>query len=533
MRQFYLTFFLILFSITIIPQVQNSVLLGSLNPYPSIGYNDCWGYVDAQGREYALLGTQHGTSIINVTNPAAPVEAAFIPGPPSLWREIKTHSHYMYVVTEGTGTGKGLQIVDLSQLPASATLVNTVTTWFQRAHNLYIHDGYAYIVGTDNGGGMHILDLTNPVNPVRTAYYTTSGYIHDVYVWNDTAYASSEDTYDMVFLGNKSLPVRVNASTALPGIYAHSGWLTEDKRYFIACEEFNVRDITVWDLHNRTWDLVVPQWQLPTGGHVHNVFVRGNFAYVAYYTDGLVILDVSNPVSPVKVGQYDTYPTPNTSYDGAWGCWPYLPSGNVIVSDMSTGLYMVDFLLDPVPVELTSFTASASNNSVVLNWSTATEQNNRGFEVQKSFDDQNWRTLAFITGNGTTAEISRYSYKDENPVQGKNFYRLVQYDFDGTEKEYNSISVDFNSAPEFTIEQNYPNPFNPSTAIKFTIPSESHVNLEVFNSLGEKVTTLVNEVKPSGSYTVDFNAAELTSGIYIARIASDGHSKFIKMNLIK
>jgi choice-of-anchor B domain-containing protein len=520
-------------SISISPQVQNSTLLGTLNQYPSIGYNDCWGYVDSQGREYALLGTQHGTSIINVTNPATPVQVAFIPGPPSLWREIKTHSHYMYVVTEGTTTGKGLQIVDLSQLPTTATLVNTVTTWFQRAHNLYIHDGFCYIVGTDNGGGMHVLDLTDPVNPVRTAYYTTSGYIHDVYVWNDTAYASSEDTYDMVFLGNKSLPVRVNQSAALPGIYAHSGWLTSDKRYFIACEEFNQRDITVWDLQSRSWNLVVPNWQMPTSSYVHNVFVRGIYAYVSYYTEGLVVLDLTNPSSPVKVGQYDTYPGGGLIYDGAWGCYPFLPSGNVVVSDMSTGLYMVDFLLDPVPVELTSFTASALNNAVEVKWSTATEQNNRGFEVQRSADMSNWRTLSFIEGKGTTAEVSDYSYIDSNPFKGKNYYRLIQYDFDGTFKEYDAIEANVSLVADFTIDQNYPNPFNPSTTIKFGIPSESHVNLEIFNSLGERVSTLVNEVKPAGSYTIDFNASGLTSGVYIAKIAASGQSKFIKMNLIK
>ena len=173
-------------------------LLSHFNQYPGAGYNDIWGYVDGIGNEYALLGVRTGTSIVNLADPQNPVEVAFIPGPQSIWRDIKVHSTYAYVVTERTGSGQGFQIIDLSQLPTTATLVNTIDTWFSRAHNIFIDDGFAYVIGTESGGGMHILDLSDPVNPVRTAYYTGSRYIHDVYVWNDTVVACAEDIYDLV-----------------------------------------------------------------------------------------------------------------------------------------------------------------------------------------------------------------------------------------------------------------------------------------------------------------------------------------------
>ncbi len=325
---------------------QNVDLLGSLNPYPNLDYSDIWGYADG-GREYALLGVAGGTSIIDITNPAVPVEVDFIPGPfapPYEWRDIKTHLNYAYIVTEGTGAGSGMQIVDLSYLPDSALLVNTYDNTFTSAHNIYIEDGFAYVVGTDLGG-MHILDLGLPVNPIETAYYSASGYIHDVYVWNDTAYASSNNTYDLVNVSNKSNPQLISASTSIPGTYAHSGWLTEDKRYFIACEEFNVRDLLVFDLIDRsTWDLVVPEWQTSSNSPIHNVFVLGDFAHISYYEDGYVVLDISNPENPQFAGQYDTYPGGSFgNYTGAWGVYPYLPSGNVIISDMVTGLYIVEF----------------------------------------------------------------------------------------------------------------------------------------------------------------------------------------------
>jgi choice-of-anchor B domain-containing protein len=237
-----------------------------------------------------------------------------------------------------------MQVVDLSYLPDSASLVYTYNATFTSAHDLFISDGYAYVVGTSSGG-MHILDLSNPTLPVQTAYYSTSGYIHDVYVWNDTAYASSENSYDLVNVSNKSNPQLVSMSAALPGIYAHSGWLTEDKRYFIACEEFNVRDLTVWDLQDRsTWNLVVPSWQMPGTSPIHNVFVLGDYAHISYYKDGYVVLDISDPTNPQLAGQYDTYPSSGGgTYNGAWGVYPYLPSGNTIISDMATGLYICKF----------------------------------------------------------------------------------------------------------------------------------------------------------------------------------------------
>jgi len=335
------TFSILLFFGAIIYGQTNIELVSNFNPYPAIGYNDIWGYVDGQGIEYALLGTRHGTSIVRLDNPSNPQEVAFIPGPQSVWRDIKVHGTYAYTVTEQTGSGQGLQIIDLSQLPISATLVNTVDTWFNHAHNIFIDDGFAYVIGTNGGGGMHILDLTDPVNPVETAYYTQSGYIHDVYVWDDTvvACAGSSGEYHLVDVSDKSNPQLISASPSIPGIYAHSGWMTEDKRYFYGTEEANVRDITVWDLQDRsTWDLVIPSWQTNSGATVHNLFIKGNYAHISYYGDGYVILDISDPETPFLAGEYST--------PSQWGCYPYLPSGLTICSDMSNGLYVFEFMPD-------------------------------------------------------------------------------------------------------------------------------------------------------------------------------------------
>jgi choice-of-anchor B domain-containing protein len=516
-------YFLILFSVQIFGQ-NNVTLLSHLNQYPSAGYNDIWGYVDGTGNEYALLGVRTGTSIVNLANPQSPVEVAFIPGPQSIWRDIKVHSTYAYVVTEQTGSGQGLQIIDLSQLPTTATLVNTIDTWFTRAHNIFIDNGFAYIIGTNSGGGMHILDLSNPVNPTRTSYYTGSGYIHDVYVWNDTVVACAEDVYDLVDVTNKSNAQLISSSIALPGIYAHSGWMTENKRYFFGTEEFNQVDITVWDLVDRTsWNLVVPSWEMPSNSTVHNLFIKGNYAHISYYSDGYVVLDISDPLNPTLAGQYDT--------PDMWGCYPFLPSGITICSDIDDGLWVFQFE-GAVPVELSSFTADAYGNFVELDWTTATETNNQGFEIQKK-SGADFYTIGFVNGSGTSTEPRNYSYKDKNLENGVYVYRLKQIDFDGTSSLSEEIMVEVSNPSDFVLNQNYPNPFNPSTNIKFSLPNSGYTNLSVYNLVGEKVSELVNEVLPEGEYNLRFDGANLPSGIYIAKLSSESFRQTIKMTLLK
>ncbi|MEJ2103096.1 MAG: T9SS type A sorting domain-containing protein, partial [Ignavibacteriaceae bacterium] len=185
-----------------------------------------------------------------------------------------------------------------------------------------------------------------------------------------------------------------------------------------------------------------------------------------------------------------------------------------------------------VPVELTSFTATAKNNSVVLNWKTSTEKNNQGFEVQKK-NGNVFFTIGFVEGKGTTTEPQQYSYIDKNLENGVYEYRLKQIDFDGSFQYSDVVNSEVNSVMEFRLQQNYPNPFNPSTKIRFSVPEKNFVNLSVFNLMGENVIEIVNEVKDSGEYEVSFNGSDLPSGIYIAKISSGEFNKTIKMSLLK
>jgi len=635
--------FLFFFGTSILAQT-NIELISNLDEH-SAGYADIWGYVDPMGNEYALLAVRDGTSIISLADPANPFEIAFIPATNTVWRDIKVHGEYAYVVSDQTNDG--LQIIDLSQLPGTATLVNQTTAFFEQSHNIFIDNGFLYVVATE-GGGMHILDLSDPVNPTETAVYNESGFIHDLYVWNDTVVActGTSGEFHLVDVSDKSNPQFISASPSIPEIYAHSGWMTEDKRYFFGTEEFNEVDITVWDLQDRTsWDLVIPSWETNSGATVHNLFILGDYAHISYYSDGYVVLDISNPEIPFLVGEYST--------SALWGCYPYLPSGITIGSDMSNGLYVFQFtaadvpptinhtpiteVLDEDPVMISAtivdneqVTAANTRYRTTINgntgdWNLVTDPNGPSNNVYEfeipgygnqttveyyiSAQDNNNNVSTSPEGGsganppGSTPPPVVYSYIIRVPgqpvINGTSpvgdttitvgtFLTIEVYatDTSGFELEYswtkNSTLLSFtgNSIPfiasanpvvprtdtitvnitngfftnsytwhitvenptgisddnqpiTYSLKQNYPNPFNPSTQIRYSIANSEFVNLSIFNSLGEKVAELINESKPSGEYTVTFDAGDFSSGVYIARITAGNFTQLIKMSFLK
>lgn len=260
-------------------------------------------------------------------------------------------------------------------------------------------------------------------------------------------------------------------------------------------------------------------------------------SYAAFYSDSVnaitgswgVIIPNNNPlgVRRIEARQMNgtLFPNAATDADGVWG------SVNTVNPVFGLAAMMIPSELAPLPVELTSFTASATGNKVVLSWSTATEVNNRAFEVERK-NNGSWKSIGSVAGNGTTTAPKSYSYLDENVGTGKIEYRLKQIDFDGSFSYSNSIEVDMTPG-EFNLAQNYPNPFNPSTVINFSLPVASSVSLSVYNTLGEKVAELVNGMMPAGNHAVVFNAAKLNSGLYIYEIKAGNFSSSRKMLLIK
>jgi hypothetical protein len=187
-----------------------------------------------------------------------------------------------------------------------------------------------------------------------------------------------------------------------------------------------------------------------------------------------------------------------------------------------------------VPVELTSFNATIKNAGVQLEWTTATEINNMGFEIQRN-QSAEWETIGFVEGSGTTSEITFYQFFNdlsEFSSSMKLNYRLKQIDLNGVFSYSNIVEVDF-LLEDYSLSQNYPNPFNPSTIISFSLTRSTFVTLKIYNVLGNEITTLVNELIPGGNHQIEFNASGLSSGIYLYTITAEDFVETKKMILIK
>jgi hypothetical protein len=234
----------------------------------------------------------------------------------------------------------------------------------------------------------------------------------------------------------------------------------------------------------------------------------------------------------------------DTEIDGSTEpTWPLAVQGVVTQYTSSSTVYndgyqlqprfMTDFMVN-VPVELASFTSIVKGNNVVLNWKTITETNNKGFEVYR-----NGNLIKFVPGFGTTTEMKSYQFTDNGLINGNYSYKLVQIDLDGTNKVVASTEVSVNSLPkQFALSQNFPNPFNPSTSIKFDLPVDSKITLQVYNMIGQVVAELADGNFAAGSHNVDFNASGLTSGMYIYNLKALGVDGKImnatrKMTLVK
>jgi choice-of-anchor B domain-containing protein len=305
-----------------------------------------WGYTDGQGREYALVGTSVGMSIIEVTDPANPVLRAEVPGPQSIWREVRTYQHYAYVTTEGGG---GLQIVDLSGLPNSVTQKiwkgnNSINNLLNTIHALQVDNNHIYLYGSNlfNGAAV-IANLSDPWNPNYVGN-TGNVYIHDGYVRNDTMYAGHIYAgYVSIFnLVNKTNPQLIQTQIT-PSAFPHNTWLSDNGRVMFTTDEKNNSYLTSYDISAlpEIKELSRIQSNPGTNSMVHNTHVLNDYAVTSWYRDGVIIVDGHRPQNLVIVGSYDTSPLSGGGSNGCWGVYPYLPSGNIIASDMEEGLYVL------------------------------------------------------------------------------------------------------------------------------------------------------------------------------------------------
>jgi choice-of-anchor B domain-containing protein len=526
---------------------ENAALLGKLAPprggRDSFKYADVWGYNAPDGREYGIIGCYDGTSIIEVTDPGNPVERAFIPGPQSfyIWREIRTHSHYAYVTQDGVSNNPnhGMQIIDLSQLPAAAALVNTYNSNLPNgtAHNLYIDNGYAYLSGTQTGNSVVILSLENPISPVEVSRWGAR-YWHDVIVKNDTIYGSagSSALVDIVDGRNKT-NLQLISQAIYPSGYTHNAWMTGDNHYLVQTDEVHDFSLNFWDMTNHLTPELVATYHGGAGSIAHNAQVRGNIAFVSYYFDGLKVIDISQRRAPVEVANYDTYPDDayqrGPGFEGAWGVYPFLASGNILISDITTGLHIVKF--NGAQAGYVSGIIKNKNTSSPLS-DVNIELLNRNLDEGRSIvnvglDGQ----YIFGAKPGTRSfRFTKTGYADV-VLSGVSIQTGVVLQQDIL-MDPGTTGMDDSPRLPTSLEllQNYPNPFNPSTTIRWRQPASGVAQISVFNHLGQRVAVFENIESSAGGRQFTIDLKNFASGIYFYRINVNGAiSEMKKMILLR
>lgn len=434
--------------------------------------NDIWGYVSPSGREYAILGLGNGTAFVDVTDPVNPAVVDIVDDARSLWSDAAVYQEYAYNVNENGITGDGVQIIDLSDIDSG--VVSLVGNWtgsgFTDAHNIAINEesGFAYLcIPNVTGRGILILDLANPTAPVMAGSWDagTGRGVHDAQIVNWTggpfdgreiAFCAVEgDGLVILDVTNKASIVPIGSAVYPNLTYCHQLWLSEDRtRLYVNDEldELQDPDVTVtttyvFDITDLTNPFLDTTFSSGSTAIDHNMMVRGDYLYEANYTSGLRVFDLAqDPIA--EIAYFDSHPEDDLpEFDGAWGVYALLPSGRIIVSDMTRGLYV----LGP-PEVIDTPTAAAP------------------------------RVLTFA--------------------------------------------------------QNHPNPFNPATTYRFQLPEAGPVRLDVFDSAGRLVRTLVDDVRDAGPHAVtwdgrDAQGVPLASGVYLSRLVANGERLEQKSILLK
>jgi len=345
MKKLLLFSFTLLFSISIFAQAQkNLTLLGQLT-FPNKGdLSNLWGYTAPDGTEYAIVGLEMGVSIVSLADPTNPVEVQFLPGVQTIWREVKTFSHYAYIVNEG---GDGVRIVDLAGLPGSVVSKDTVLAGIVTGHTVSETDGFLYINGYNgNNGGFKIFDLNiDPWRPPLVGTYSTR-YVHDCYVRGNTMYAGqiNDGLLAIIDLTNKANPQDI-ATHSYINSFTHNAWLNDAGNVCFTTDEVNAAYIYAWDITDPSniIELDKIRSSLSAGAAIpHNIHVKNDYGVTSYYRDGVLIFDVSHPNAMVEVGYYDTSPLSGGNFNGCWGVYPYFQSGHIIASDIENGLFVLN-----------------------------------------------------------------------------------------------------------------------------------------------------------------------------------------------
>ena len=534
-------------------------------------YNGIWGYA-VGNREYALQANSFGLHIIDVTNPTAPFRVQYIdmsggvtPPKGRIWRDVQTNYDptsgitYAYVAGQsnanfwvvdlsylsGTTTPNG---VDSNPIPANRIADRGRTNY---GHTVFVNDQRDLLfLNTANNGstlGCQIFDLfANPFDPPLLAG-SWSGTGHDCHdnfsradvpgtggkdlLYSADGYATRYRVLDITNVESGGQPVLLGETTPVSGIYAHSNWLDDDSRYLYTFEEFNVHDIAVYDVSNPASPTLVRTFQYSgdaaANSRMHNGEVRGKYLHAGYYEAGYRLFDISNPANPVEVGKYETWRDPdgdgifNNSiagvYNGVWAVYALLPSGNVLVSDMKSGTFILR--VDPVtlPGQATGLVATPGNGQVGLSWSAAAGAT--GYTIRRG-----------TTAGGAKAVIKSNvvgtSFTDTGLSNGTTYYYVVSATNAEGEGAVSNEAPATPAGPVVTTATTLTSSPNPSTlgqSVTFTATVTSSSGTPVGSvTFTEGATVWASNVPVDGTGHAAFSTTSLAAGSHVLTAAFTG-----------
>ncbi len=350
----------------------------SLAEMGCIEANDIWGWTDPQtGKEYAVFGCNDRTTFIDISMPVAPVliGSLLTHTTPSLWRDMKVHADHAFIVSEASG--HGMQVFDLNQLRdvTNPPVVFDATAHLEdlgnginlsNSHNIVINEGsgFAYTVGSNTcSGGLTSIDISDPANPVFTGCFSSDGYTHDAQCVNyigpdgdhtgkEICFNSNENTLTIVDVVDKTDMTLISRTGYDGQGYSHQGWLTDNQEYFLMNDELdelfsgNNTRTHIWNVQDLDNPVYIGFYEAAVGSIDHNLYIQGNLAYLTNYRSGLRILDISDieNANLEEVAYFDTYPADDgAQFNATWSNYPYFESGNIIVSDIEQGLFILKY----------------------------------------------------------------------------------------------------------------------------------------------------------------------------------------------
>ncbi|MEN9370868.1 MAG: hypothetical protein RI952_1733 [Bacteroidota bacterium] len=508
----------------------NNIELKSSLAFTNSGTANIWGFVKGN-TEYALVGLTGGAgnngacAIVDITNSSNPVLKLTIPGPNSIWREIRTWGNYAYITTEASDNTFGITIANLSYLPDSVpTKQFTLNGVISNVHALQIDAGYLYLYGANNSlsnGGALILNLSDPWNPTFAGAYNTR-YVHDGFVKNNKLYAGEiyAGQFSIVDLTNKSTPIVIN-SQSTPNQFTHNTWLSTDGKTLYTTDEVTDATVSSYDISDNSNIKYLDSYKriFSNGAIPHNTYVLNNpavtghatdFVLTSYYNEGVTIVDAARPANLVEVGNYDTNNLSGSSYDGTWGVYGFLPSGNLILSDMTLGLFVVK----------PTYKRAAYLEGTIIDAATGLAIPNAGIEISSNAKlKYSGLDGTFKTGTVDTGIIKVSVFKTG--------YRTASMSFNFTAGVVNNQTInlypngmgvnDFNTNSPWKV---YPTAFDATLNVQLTQPIIG--TIKVFSILGTEVYH--KNINHTSKEEIDLS--KLAAGTYWIQLTDNSNQTF-------